>query len=280
MTLSEKGHAPPLALITGGSSGIGLAIAEQLAAKGFSLGLIARRQDRLDQAVEHCRKACRSESQLITGFSADLTQNSAIQSVAVEAETLFGKAPDWLILNAGIAQAREFENSPDSLFRKMMETNYFGSLYPLQNFLPKMQRGARVIFVCSGAGISGLYGYSAYGASKFAQRGLAESLRMELKPRGISVTLAYPPDTDTPQLAEENKDKPEVTKALTAQAGVWKPGEVAKRIIRNAQRRRFLVVPGMISKLFYGLHADGGWFLRWYMDLAVRRALRKKASKR
>lgn len=276
MSSSEKIPPPPLALITGASSGIGLAMAKELAQKGFSLGLIARTEPRLKEAVDACKELCSSKAQMISSFKADVSNASEMETISSRWSQVFESAPDWLILNAGIARAAEFEKTSTSDFDAMMKTNFFGSLYPLQEFLPNMKKGSRIVFICSGAGISGLYGYSAYGASKFAQRGLAESLRMELKPRGISVTLAYPPDTDTPQLAEENKSKPAVTKALTSQASIWKPDVVAKKILRNAGKKRFLVVPGMMLKLFYGLHADGGWFLRWYLDAIVRRVLKRK----
>lgn len=85
-----------------------------------------------------------------------------------------------------------------------------------------------IVFVSSQAGLIGLYGYTAYTASKYAVRGFAEALQMEVKPFGISVTVNYPPDTDTPGFAEEEKGKPEETSLISETAGLFKPEKVAK----------------------------------------------------
>ena len=74
----------------------------------------------------------------------------------------------------------------------------------------------------------GLFGYTAYAASKFAIRGFAEALEMELKPYNITVTVSFPPDTDTPGFKEEEKGKPKETKLISAAAGLFKPDVVAK----------------------------------------------------
>jgi 3-dehydrosphinganine reductase len=268
--MNASAHPSPIAWITGASRGIGSSLALELAGRGFSLGLIARDLRALESVAAECRQAASSPKAQFTLAVCDVSDQAAVRSTAQALTTRLG-APDWLILNAGVARPGKFEELDDAVFTEAMAVNFYGSLYLTRECLPAMRRGARIVFVNSGAGISGLYGYSAYGASKFAQRGLAESLRMELKPRGISVTIAYPPDTETDQLAAEQATKPAATKAITAQGAVWKPQAIARRIIRNAHRRRFLVVPGIPLKLFYGLHADGGWFLRWYLDLIVKR---------
>src|SRR5262245_1258901 len=90
-----------------------------------------------------------------------------------------------------------------------MRTNYFGSLNFAHAVVPSMieNGGGPLVFVSSAAAICGIYGYSSYGASKFAVRRLAETLRVELRRDGIAVTLVYAPDTDTPQLAGERADR-------------------------------------------------------------------------
>ena len=87
-----------------------------------------------------------------------------------------------------------------------MELNYFGTLYPVRAVVPSMieRRQGHLMLVSSAAGIVGVYGYSAYAPAKFAVRGLAETLRAELKPHGIVVGCAYPPDIDTPGLEAED----------------------------------------------------------------------------
>jgi 3-dehydrosphinganine reductase len=91
----------------------------------------------------------------------------------------------------------------------MMRVNYMGSVYCTKAVIDSMKsrRFGRIVFVSSQAGQLGVFGYSAYSSSKFALRGFAEVLQMELKPYNILVTLSFPPDTDTPGLATENLSK-------------------------------------------------------------------------
>jgi 3-dehydrosphinganine reductase len=74
---------------------------------------------------------------------------------------------------------------------------------------------------------------------------LAEILRLELAPHGISVTVACPPDTDTPQLEAENRSKPALTRRITATGGIWPADKIAAAIVLGAQKGRFMVAPGL-----------------------------------
>ncbi len=116
-----------------------------------------------------------------------------------------------------------------------MEINYLGTAYAIRTVLPSMKsrRKGRIVCVSSVGGLIGLYGYTAYGASKFAVRGFAEALQMEVKPYGITVTVAFPPDTDTPCFVEENKIKPQETKLISESSGVFSPSKVADDILRD-----------------------------------------------
>lgn len=90
-----------------------------------------------------------------------------------------------------------------------MRVNYLGGIYCTKSVIESMKnrRFGRILFVSSQAGQIGIFGYSAYSASKFALRGLVEALQMEVKPFNIYVTLSFPPDTDTPGFKEENITK-------------------------------------------------------------------------
>ncbi len=132
-----------------------------------------------------------------------------------------------------------------------------------------------MVIVSSGAGLVGLFGYTAYAPSKFALRGLAESLRGELKPDGVAVTIVYPPDTDTPQLAEENLTKPRETKALTAAAGLWTADAVARATLDGVRRGRFSVTPGAQLTALAWLHSLIAPVLRWSFDRTTARATRR-----
>jgi 3-dehydrosphinganine reductase len=149
-----------------------------------------------------------------------------------------------------------------------MAINYFGALYGIKAALPAMvERGkGNVVLISSGAALIGLYGYTPYSPSKFALRGLAESLRGELKPLGIRVSVVYPPDTDTPQLKAENLTKPEVTKRITASAQTVSAEFVANAILQGVQRRSFLIAPGLEMSLLARLHSLISPALQWYFD--------------
>jgi 3-dehydrosphinganine reductase len=97
----------------------------------------------------------------------------------------------------------------------------------------------RIVLVSSQAGQIGVFGYTSYCATKFALKGLAESLQMELARDNIFVTVAYPPDTDTPGLVEENKTKPIVTQLINETSGVLSAEEVARNIIASTQKGSF-----------------------------------------
>ena len=91
------------------------------------------------------------------------------------------------------------------LLQELYQTNVLGSVRVTRAVLPQMirERRGRVVFISSQAGQCAVYGYSAYSATKFALRGLAECLQMEVKPFNVLISVSFPPDTDTPQLQEE-----------------------------------------------------------------------------
>ena len=128
-----------------------------------------------------------------------------------------------------------------------MEVNYFGSVNATRAIVPTMKarEKGRIVFLSSQAGQVGIYGFTAYSGSKFALRGMAESLQMELKPYNIRVSLAFPPDTDTPGYEEEMKSKPKETRLLSETAGLFQPEYVARSIIEDSLVGKFLIYVGL-----------------------------------
>ena len=128
-----------------------------------------------------------------------------------------------------------------------MDVNYFGALHCAHAVLKKMkERGSgRVVLVSSVAGQIGLYGMGGYVASKFALRGLGEALVMECNPYNIKVSVVFPPDTDTPGLAKENENKPEITKILGESGGLWDPEVVASGSINGVEEGRHHIYFGL-----------------------------------
>ena len=255
------------AIITGGSSGIGKATAKLLAARGVNISLIARDRTKLEIAKQEIEKISLNSATKIAIFVADVSQRLEITTAIENAIVKLG-TPDLLITSAGIAHPGYFEDISIEVFERTMAVNYFGSLYAIKSVLPVMKaaKSGNIVLISSGAGLIGIYGYTAYCASKFALRGLAESLRGELKSKGIRIAIVYPPDTDTPQLAAENKIKPPETKKITATAKTWTAEAVAKEIIQGIEKGHFAIAPGLELTLLNRLHSAISPLLNWYFD--------------
>jgi 3-dehydrosphinganine reductase len=258
------------AIITGGSSGIGKATAKLLAQKGANITIIARDRTKLETAKTEIENLINTSQQKILAIAADVSCATEIQTAIKTAIEHFG-TPYILITSAGIAHPGYFDEIPLEVFEKTMAINYFGSLYSVRAVVPAMiaQKQGHIVLISSGAGLIGLYGYTAYSPSKFALRGLAESLRGELKIKGIQVSIVYPPDTDTPQLVEENKTKPLETKRITETAATWTAENVAQEIVKGIERKRFAIAPGLEMSMINRLHSLIAPILNWYFDRIV-----------
>ena len=263
--------------ITGGSSGIGLELGRQAAAAGARVSLIARDLAKLAAARAAIRAAVPGGAEVVTA-SADVAVEAEILGALQAAEKIHGPV-DVLITSAGVARPGHFAEVPVAVFERTMAVNYFGTLYPLKAVVPAMRQRGRgaVVLISSGAGLVGLFGYTPYAPSKFALRGLAEALRGELQDTGVSVTIVYPPDTDTSQLAEENLTKPAETKALTAGGGLWTAEAVARVTLAGVQRGRFAITPGFQLTALAWLHSLLAPILRWHFDRLARQTGRRAA---
>uniref|UniRef100_A0A8C8C571 3-dehydrosphinganine reductase n=1 Tax=Oncorhynchus tshawytscha TaxID=74940 RepID=A0A8C8C571_ONCTS len=224
-------------VVTGGSSGIGKSIAMECYRQGAFITLVARDESKLVQAKKEVEKCAINDKQC---------------------QEKLGPV-DMLVNCAGTSFSGKFEEVEVERFRSMMEVNYLGSVYPTRAVITTMKerRMGRILFISSQAGQIGLFGYTAYSPSKFALRGLAESLQMEMKPYNIYVTVAYPPDTDTPGLAEENRTKPLETRLISETSGVTQPEQVAKIVVKDAVQGNFNSSVGpdgyMLSALTCGM---------------------------
>ena len=224
-------------VITGGSSGIGEALAIATAAKGANLTLLARGADRLDAVAADVAR--RSPATSVAGVPCDVSDRDAV--VAVLAHAVAERGPvDVLVCSAGITLPGRFLEADDQTFRDMIDVDYYGTLWPVRAVAPSMaeRRTGSIVGVASAAALVGVYGYSAYGAAKFAVRGLFESLRTELVPHGVHVGCVFPPDVDTPMLAEENLVKPAETHAIAGSIKPISADQVAQAIIKGVDKRQ------------------------------------------
>lgn len=262
-----------LALVTGGSRGIGLAVSQELAARGASVWIAARESGPLAAAREQIEAARRGDQQGVGTLTLDVADAAQVGSVLGAFSAEIG-VPDLLVNCAGAAHPGRFEELELEIFRWMMEVNYFGTVHVTKAIVPGMiARGSgHIVNISSIAGFLGVYGYSAYGASKFAVSGLSDVLRAEMKPLGIGVSLVFPPDTDTEQLTYENEVKPAVTKTLSGSTKPFSPERVARSIVAGVVRRRYIITPGLEGSLYFRAQNLLGGFAYPVMDLLVARA--------
>jgi short-subunit dehydrogenase len=175
-------------LITGASSGIGEALALELARQGANLALLARRTDRLAAVAAACeKKGARAIS-----VECDVTMDGDLEKAAQKAREAFGRI-DVVIANAGFGVAGNFTKLKLEDYRRQFETNVFGLLRTVYATVDDLKKShGNLVLLGSVAGHVALPGNSAYSMSKFAVRALAEALRDEFIPMGVWVTLVSP----------------------------------------------------------------------------------------
>lgn len=269
------------ALITGGSSGIGLALACQLAALGTNIAITARTTDTLEHARQEIEKHIQPKH-FVDAFSSDVSNGEDVREAIRTLIETHG-VPDILINSAGVTRPGEFLKLPDSVFRWNMEVNYFGTLNAIRAVAPGMvARGSGIIAnISSVAGYFNVYGYTAYGASKFAVTGLSEALRMELKPKGIQVSVIMPPDTDTPQLAYETRYKPAITRMISGTINTYTAEETAAEIIKGLRKGKYFIpVGGTTKQLLLVEKVFGRRLFYAIFDRLVRKAEARRSQPR
>ncbi|CAG5077995.1 Oidioi.mRNA.OKI2018_I69.PAR.g8864.t2.cds [Oikopleura dioica] len=230
-------------VITGGTQGLGLAIAKECVKRKAKVVLISRRTiDPLSE--EGLKDGC------VESLSADVTNPSDLEKAfsTIISNSEFGKI-DVLIASAGLSRSARTEDLPFQQIQSQIDVNTLGVMNAVRAALPILKSqntNSRIAIISSVAGQIGLWGMSAYCASKFALRGFADALGMELEGSNTAVTIIYPPDMNTPGLATENLTKPE---AISALADEVEPDSI---------------VPGIVNAVENGQtdHSIGidGWF--------------------
>ncbi|HVC94252.1 MAG TPA: SDR family oxidoreductase [Pirellulales bacterium] len=192
--MSKRSIRGSRVLITGASSGIGRALALDLARRGAKLVLNARRRDRLDELAAEIT-ALGAEAEPAAG---DVTRAEVRRAALDAAQSRFGGL-DALVNNAGIGAWGRFDEAAPDRLRRIMEVNFFALVEMTREALPLLRRGRTglVINVASILGHRGIPRSSEYCASKFAVRGFSESLRAELASQGIDVLVVSPGTTES-----------------------------------------------------------------------------------
>ena len=175
-------------IITGGSSGIGQALAHVFGSEGSKLLITGRREKALMETAEELR----SKGMEVSTMVADVSKEADNQKMAQLAMEQYGGI-DILINNAGISMRALFEDVELEVIRQVMDINFYGSVFATKYCLPSIiERQGSVVGISSIAGYRGLPGRVGYSASKFALQGFLESLRTEMLPKNVHVLTACP----------------------------------------------------------------------------------------
>lgn len=260
---------PRRILITGGSSGLGLALAHALAARGDQLALVARNPKKLEEAAAEIRRA--TKGAVVHVRALDVSDAAALQpGIDAIARELGGI--DVLVNSAGILREGHFETLPESVHREVMETNYFGALNVTRAALPHLRRSGRghLVNISSIAGLSGVFGYSAYCASKYAVLGLSETLRVELAPQGIRVQVVCPGEFDSPMVDDIDRYRSPENKAHAHTIPKVTVDVVVRDTLRGMARNTFMIVPGAQARLTVLALQHLPGVARWLGDRTVR----------
>ncbi|KTR98794.1 SDR family oxidoreductase [Pantoea dispersa] len=214
-----------IALVTGGTSGIGLATAQELAAQGARVFITGRRQAELDAAVA-------SIGATATGIRADAAQLSDLDAVYAQIARQAGRL-DILFANAGGGDMLPLGAITEEHFDRIFSTNVRGVLFTVQKALPLLSDKASVIVTGSTAAIQGTPGFSVYSASKAAVRNFARSWALDVKDRGIRINVVSPGPVQTPGLGGlvPEDQRQGLFDALAAQVPLGRlgePGEIGK----------------------------------------------------
>lgn len=245
---------PGVAVITGASSGIGAELARQLATQGWSLGLLARRADRLATLAEELAPA------RVAIAVCDVADGPALEAAIHDLEQTLGPT-DVLYANAGVGVSEPIDVESPEAFELMFRVNVFGVYRAVKAVLPGMlERGrGHIVGISSLAALRGVPGSAGYGATKAALSNWFEGIRLELAPRGIHVTTIHPGFVRSEMTDQNDTHMPFFLETKPA----------VKRILRAVARR----------KKTYDFPKRAAWTLRlvrmlpdWVVDRIAARA--------
>lgn len=267
-----------LVYITGGSSGIGLSLARLLCARGARILLCARNQKKLLAAKREIEKSAGPAGGAVMTLSVDVSNPRDVSAKMKRAVKEFG-APDILVNSAGInTHADRFENMSLEDLDEVMKTNVYGTWNATRALIgPMREKKGHVVIMASAAGLFGMFGYTVYATTKAALIGFADSLRYELAPLGMKLTLVCPPEVDTPMNIDEAKTLPPEGRAVKDMGGFITPDFAAGEIMRAIEKGSYLVIPCLTTRFLYLMHRlTNGRLTRLVTDMVIRGVRKKK----
>ena len=256
--------------ITGGTAGIGFALAEECARRGADVAVIARREQGLRDA----------ETELAAfgtdcfGVQADVTDSDAIRGALAEAKERLGGL-DGVVANSGLCLPGLFHELDTAELDQQLDVNFKGAVYTAHAAIPLLLDGGGFIaFTSSPAGNAAVYGFSVYGATKAALNLLAHTLHHEYSPRGIRILNLQPPDTDTPGYQYEITRYPPETKAILSGGKLFTSEHVARAFADAIENNRRQVTVGFETQVLLRVVRWIPWLWEAYVRHCVRKARR------
>lgn len=263
---------PRRVLITGGSSGLGLALAVPLLRRGDHVTLLARDPVKLAVAAGQLREQVPGAR---VGILASDVSGPGIATDLDRAVAAMGGL-DLLINSAGILREGYVEKLTDQDYRQTLDINFFGTVRTIRAALPHLKASGRghIVNIASVAALTGVFGYTAYCSSKYALLGFSEALRAEMKPQGIKVQVVCPPEFDSPMVDALDQTRTPENQAHTLTIPKLDVATVVDAVMAGLSLGSFLIVPGAQTRLMtFGIRHFPG-ISRWVSDRSIRAAYR------
>ena len=265
--LMKRAMKDKVTIITGASSGIGRETALALGAEKVNVVLAARRLEKLEDVARQVEAAGGTALAVPT----DVSDQHAVRKLTTAAMERFGRI-DVLINNAGFGLFASLEETTSEQMARIWRTNFWGTYYAIRSVLPimKKQGQGHILTISSMAGRRGTPCNAAYCATKFAQAGLMESLRMELYNTGIHCTIVFPGPTDSEFLSALENPSGQPVRFHSA---VQSPTEVARAIVKAIRHPKAEVITQRFGRTLIVLNALAPSLVDWLVARTVKRKL-------
>jgi len=240
--------------VTGGSSGLGLALALLLTKRGADVSIVARNEENLKKALAQLEASRANPNQILRAYSFSLgTQENAANALEAACVPHGGQTPDAVFLCAGKATPGFFIEQTEESMRKGIDDTYWlaawTALVASKRMVGTRTKG-KIVFVSSILGYFGMIGYSTYSPGKHAIRGLAETLRQELLLYSIDVQIYMPVTMLSAGYEEENKTKPKLVLKVEESDKSLTPEEAAEGLYEGVKKGEFHITDTFIANLF------------------------------
>lgn len=241
-------------VIPGGSEGLGKALAIHLVELGAQVTILSRNQNKLQAVMDLVNESNSPLKGKLSVVVADVTNPQDISNAMAQLGHI-----DVLIPCAGASLTGKWTERSLNDHRQAMDLNYFGTVHCIHAVLPQMiqRKSGIVCLIGSALSLTSYIGYAAYSPTKYALRGLADTLRNELLPYNISMHIAYPGNMQTAGFDCEQETKPAETKSIESSGSVYLPREVAKSVLKSIGRGEYNIYCGAPDVMLLGVLANG-----------------------